>query len=108
MFGGMDPKKMQAMMRQMGIKQEELEASRVIIECLDKKIVIDQPSVVKIEMQGNVSWQISGKESEEVAGISEEDVQMVSEKTGVSLDKARKVLQANNGDIAATIIELEK
>ena len=42
MFGGMDPKKMQAMMRQMGIKQDEIEATRVIIEKADGNIVIEK------------------------------------------------------------------
>ena len=55
MFGGMDPKKMQAMMRQMGIKQDEIEATRVIIEKADGNIVIENPNVVKITMQGNES-----------------------------------------------------
>ena len=32
MFGGMNPAKMQAMMKQMGIKTEELPASKVTFE----------------------------------------------------------------------------
>jgi len=32
MFGSIDPKKIQAMMKQMGIAQEEIYADRVIIE----------------------------------------------------------------------------
>ena len=40
MFGGLDPKKMQAMMKQMGIAQEEIDALRVVIECSDKKITV--------------------------------------------------------------------
>ena len=41
MFGGIDPKKMQAMMKQMGIKQEEIDAKRVIIEKSDGRIIIE-------------------------------------------------------------------
>ena len=56
MFGGMDPKKMQAVMKQMGIKQEEIEASRVTIDKIDgTRIVIEEPNVVKIMMQGQES-----------------------------------------------------
>ena len=106
MFGGIDPKKMQAMMKQMGIKQEEIEASRVIIESSDRKIVIEEPSVTKIIMQGQESWQITGKASEEGAGISDSDVQMVMNQTGVSEDKARKALESSEGDIAAAIVSL--
>ena len=32
MFAGLNPKKMQAMMKQMGMAQEEIDASRVVIE----------------------------------------------------------------------------
>ena len=35
MFGGINPKKMQALMKQMGMKQEEIETSKVIIEKTD-------------------------------------------------------------------------
>lgn len=106
MFGGIDPKKMQAMMRQMGIKQEDIEASRVIIESTDRKIVIDNPSVQKITMQGQDSWQIAGEAREESAGVSGEDVKMVMEKTGASEEKARRALEASNGDMAEAILAL--
>lgn len=105
MFGGIDPKKMQAMMKQMGIKQEEIEATRVIIEKADGKIVIDQPNVAKITMQGQESWQITGEAREET-GISEEDVQMVAGKTGKSEQEARDALEAAEGDIAQAIMTL--
>ena len=49
MMPGLDPKKMQAMMKQMGISNEEINASRVIIEKADGNIIIDNPNVVKIK-----------------------------------------------------------
>ena len=106
MFGGVDPKKMQAMMRQMGINQEEVEALRVVIEKADGKIVIENPNVVKITMKGQDSWQITGEAHEEAAGISEADVAMVAEKTGKSKKEALKALEAAGGDIASAIMEL--
>jgi len=105
MFGGLDPKKMQAMMRQMGIKQEEIDALRVIIEKTDGKIIIDNPQVTKIVMQGQESWQISGQAREE-QGISEDDVRMVMDKTGSSEEKARAALEKHSGDIAEAILSL--
>lgn len=108
MFGGVDPKKMQAMMKQMGIKQEEIEAARVIIERADGKIVIDNPNVVKITMQGQESWQITGEAHEEAAGISEGDVAIVAEKTGKSKKEALKALEAAEGDIASAIMALSE
>ncbi len=106
MFGGMDPKKMQAMMRQMGIKQDEIEATRVIIEKADGNIVIENPNVVKITMQGNESWQITGDAREEATGISEADVAMVAERTGKSKKEALKALETAEGDIATAIMKL--
>jgi nascent polypeptide-associated complex subunit alpha len=104
--GGLDPKKMKAMMKQMGINQEEIEASRVIIEQDGKKIVISEPSVQKITMQGQTSFQIAGEISEEAEGIKEEDVAMVAEKTGKTKAEAKKALEEANGDIAEAIVNL--
>lgn len=103
-LGGMDPKKMQAMMRQLGIKQEEIEALKVVIETPSGKIVIDEPSVQKIVMQGQESWQVMGRAREET-GFSEEDVKIVMEKTGKSEEEARAALE-ETGDLAEAIIKL--
>ena len=59
-LGGMNPKKMHAMMKQLGIKQEEVDAERVIIEKSDGRIVIDNPSIQKVEMGGKETFQIAG------------------------------------------------
>ena len=107
MFGGMNPKQMQGMMKKMGIAQEEIDASRVIIECEDKNIIIENPSVMKIKMQGNESFQISGDVSEEeTSSFSEEDIQIVTDKTGKSKEEVIEALEKTEGDIAQAIIEL--
>ena len=42
MFPGLDPKKMQAMMKQIGLQQEEISSERVIIEKSDGgKLIIE-------------------------------------------------------------------
>ena len=107
-LGGMNPKKMQAMMKQLGINQEEIDANRVIIEKNDGgRIVIDNPNVQRIKMQGQESWQITGDAvEEELEGISEDDVKLVMEKTGKSEDEVKKALEDNGGDIAEAIISL--
>ncbi len=108
MFGGINPKQMQGMMKKMGIAQNEINAKRVIIECGDKKIIIDEPSVIKISMQGQTSYQISGEEREEsLEAFSEDDIKMVMDKTGKSKDKVVDFLKKNNGDIALAIMELK-
>lgn len=107
-LGGLDPKKMQAMMRQMGIKQEEVEVDRVIFEKSDgTRTIIEPANVVKINMQGNESWQVTGKARDEAGGIREEDVKLVMEKTGKSEKEVRKVLE-ETGDIAEAIVQLSE
>ena len=105
--GGMDPKKMQAMMRQLGMSQQEIDASRVLIEKNDGgKIVIENPSVAKISFQGNESFQVSGNIKEESGfTISEEDIDTVMEKTGSTKTEARKALEETR-DIAEAILKL--
>lgn len=107
-LGGMDPKKLQAVMKQMGIKTEQIDASKVIIEKVDGgKIVLSNPSVQKMNMQGQESWQITGEESEEAdEGTKEEDVRLIMEKTGASAEKAKKALEEADGDIAEAILNL--
>lgn len=107
MFGGINPGQMKAMMKQMGIKQEEIEAERVIIEKNDgKRVIIENPNVVKINMQGQDSWQITGEAREEAEGIKEEDIRLVMEKTGKSEKEVRKALEEVNWDIAEAIVKL--
>jgi len=105
-MGGLDPKKMQAVMKQMGINQDEIDASKVTIEKTDGgKIIINNPSITKITMQGQESFQISGEISEE-QGISEEDVKTIIEKTNCTKEAAKKALEDTNGDLAEAILQL--
>ena len=106
MFGSIDPKKIQSMMKQMGIKQETIEANRVIIEQEDKDIIIDNPQVLKVQVQGQEQFQVSGDISEQEKGIREEDIKQVMEKTSSSRDKAEKALKENKGDLAEAILNL--
>ena|SRR3989338_7499572 len=105
--GGLDPKKMQAMMKQLGMNQEEIDAKRVVIEKSDNnKLIIENPSVVKIMIKGQESFQISGDVKEQEAGISEADIQTVMEKTGVNMKEAKKALETAKGDLAEAILGL--
>ena len=107
-LGGLDPKKMQAVMKQMGISQNEIPASKVIIEKTDgNKIIINDPSVTKMTIQGKEMFQIQGETTEESQEIeiSKEDIQTVMKKTGASESEARKALE-KTGDLADAIMEL--
>ena len=111
MFGlgsGMDPKKMQTMMKQLGMKQEEIPASKVIIEKTNgRRILIENPSVSLISIQGQESFQISG-EAHEDSGVSESDLKTVMEKAGVSKEEAMKALKESEGDLADAILRLSE
>lgn|SRR3989344_1453046 len=106
-LGGMNPAKMKALMKQMGINQEEIEAERVIFEKSDRRIIIENPNVQKITMQGQVSWQVTGEAREEAQeGIKKEDILLVAEKTGKTEEEAKKALEESKGDIAEAIVKL--
>jgi len=107
-LGGLDPKKMQAVMKQMGIEQEEIPAEKVTIEKEDgSKIIIQPANVTKITMQGQETFQISGNISEESEeAFTEDDVQTVIEKTGCSKKDAKKALENSNGDLAEAILNI--
>jgi nascent polypeptide-associated complex subunit alpha len=112
MLPGMNPKQMQSMMRRMGIQQQEIKASEVIIRCEDSIIKITRPTVLKVNMMGQETFQINGVVSREAVQtapeINDGDVQTVVDQTGVSKEKARKALEENEGDIARTIIQLKE
>ena len=106
MFPGLNPKNMEKMMKQMGIKQEEIDALRVIIEKEDGNIIIENPNVLKINMHGQESFQITGEaHSEDKAEFNKEDIKMIIEKTGADEEDVKESLKRTN-DIAETIIEL--
>ena len=108
MFPGLNPKKMQAMMKQMGIAQEEIDANKVIIEKDDGNIVINNPSVVKINMQGQENFQISGdiSEQEQEENNIKEDVQTIMEKVGCLEQEAKQALEKANGDLTEALLNL--
>ena len=106
MFG--DMKKMSGMMKQLGIKQEEVDAKRVVIEKGDGSgnIIVENPNVVKISMKGQETFQVSGDIKEEDEGVSEEDVKAVMEKTGKGKKEAEQALEKSDGDLAEAILAL--
>jgi nascent polypeptide-associated complex subunit alpha len=115
--GGMNPRQMKQMMGRMGIKSDDIEATKVVIHCLDKNIVIEAPEVVKMTVSGQQMYSISGgKTREEIAGddaaeasveITEEDIKMVAEQANVSEAEAKKALTESGGDIAEAIMKLK-
>lgn len=109
-LGGLNPKKMQGLMKQMGISQEEIEAVRVVINKPDgSRIIVEPASVTKVNMQGQDSFQVAGevREEAEKVDISQEDILTVVERTGKSEEEAKTALE-ETGDLAEAIMKLSE
>ena len=110
MFPGMNPRKMQQLARQMGLKQVDIPAQEVIIKTKDKTIVITNPSVQKVNMMGQETFQISGDVEEQALEttpeISDEDIKTVMEQAQVDEETARKAIEDADGDLAEAILNL--
>lgn len=98
-------------MKQLGIRQVDIPATEVIIKCDDKNIIISNPSVAKVNMMGQETFQISG-DIEEVdhseSNISDDDIKTVMEQADVDEETAKEALEEHDGDLAETIIALKK
>lgn len=104
------------MMQKMGMDTKSLDDVRdVTIRTSDRKIIIEEPSVMSIAMQGQNMYQVTGGTireetitSEIKVTIPEEDVKMVAEQANVSMDEAKKALEGSGGDLAEAIVSLKK
>ena len=110
MLPGMNPRKMQQLARQMGIKQDDIPAQEVIIKTKDKTIIINNPSVHRVNMMGQETFQISGEieeqETKSTPEISEDDIKTVMEQAKVNEKTARKAIEEADGDLAEAILNL--
>ncbi|MDP6527661.1 MAG: Nascent polypeptide-associated complex protein, partial [Candidatus Pacebacteria bacterium] len=71
------------------------------------QIIISEPQVAKMNMQGQDSFQISGTVSEGEVEPSDSDIEMVVQQAGVSEDAAREALKNSGNDIAKAILSLQ-
>jgi nascent polypeptide-associated complex subunit alpha len=106
----MNSSQMRQAMKRMGIAQEELDARRVVIELDDRDIVIEHPSVAKVKMMGQETFQISGEIHEQsrdaTPEINEQDIDTVVAQTGKSREEALQAIQDCSGDLAEAILKL--
>jgi len=115
----MNPRETKRMMQRMGMNMDSVpDVEQVIIRTSSKEIVVDQPEVAILEMQGQKIFQVIGGQVTEkaperkataapVITVSEEDVQLVADQTGKSPDAARKALEECEGDLAKAILLLQ-
>lgn len=106
---GMNPRQMKKLMKQMGIKMEEMDGVKeVVIRLENKEIVLKDPIITIITAQGEKSYQIvpGSEEVRAVVNVSEEDIKLVMEQAGVDYEAARKALIEADGDLAEAILKL--
>ncbi len=120
--GGLDPRKMQQMMEQMGIDVDEIDAEEVIIRTADEELVFADAQVTRMDARGQQTYQVIGEPEsrdpsgddaeaddeadEDIHGFTDDDVDLIVTQTGASEDEAREAL-AEEGDLAAAIARLE-
>lgn len=101
------------MMQRMGLSMGEIpNVQEVIVKTTSKEIVVENPEVAVLELQGQKIFQVSGgrtveREIERKIVIPEEDVRLVADQTGKSVEEARKTLEETNGDLAKAILLLQ-
>ena len=109
--GKINPREANRMMQRMGMQVQQLdEITKVIMETPTKRIVIDNPEVATVTVQGQTVYQVGGgtMREEGIGGGSDEDVKLVASQAGVSADEATNALRQSNGDLAQAIILLKQ
>lgn len=107
------PREAKRLMQRMGLSMSPMEVKEVILKTSSKEIVIENPEVAVLEVQGQKIFQITGgniseKTIERKIIIPEEDVQLVAQQANVSLEEARAALEQTNGDLAQAILLLSQ
>lgn len=127
--GGLNPRKMRQMMKQMGIDVDELDVEQAVIRTTDgEELVFESPEVTRMDARGQQTYQVVGDPEVREAGadgeddavettgdgssaggtsIPDDDVEIVAGRTGVSEAEAREALEAEDGDLAAAVSRLE-
>jgi nascent polypeptide-associated complex subunit alpha len=110
------PREAKRMMQRMGLSMGEMpDVQEVIFKTSKKEIVVENPQVAILDIQGQKIFQVSGekiteraveKEEAEIT-IPEEDVRLVADQTGKSMEEAKKALEETDGDLAKAILLLQ-
>jgi len=107
-----NPREANRMMQRMGMQVKQVDdVTRVVIESASKKIIIDEPEVAIVTVQGQTVYQVGGGRSrEEIPSVptSQDDAKLVAAQAGVSVEAAANALRQSNGDLAQAIILLKQ
>ncbi|MBO4551990.1 MAG: nascent polypeptide-associated complex protein [Candidatus Methanomethylophilaceae archaeon] len=113
---GVNPRQMKQAMRKMGITNRTIDnVTEVIIRTPEKDIVITNPDVNVMTMQGVDNYQITGEVVERapgetsaapVASFPAEDIELVMSQTNCDREKAIAALEACDGQPAEAILKI--
>lgn len=97
-------------LEKMGIKTEQINAIRVIIETEDKNLIIENPVVTKAIVMGQEAITVMGTIREEpkvkTLQIRDDDVRFLMEQTGKGEQEVKDALIKANGDVAKALMIL--
>ena len=108
-----NPRQAKRMMQRMGLSMDNVpDVEQVVIKTSSKEIVIEEPDVAVLEVQGQRVFQVAGgniseKVIERKLVVAEEDVRLVADQTGKSVGEARRALEECDGDLAKAILLLQ-
>jgi nascent polypeptide-associated complex subunit alpha len=111
---GRDAKRM---MQKMGMKIDEIDGvTEVLIRTVTREIIIEEPVVTSVVVQGQRMYQITGGSAHERTPsaeaaqpeVPEEDVNLVATQTGKTVDEAKVALKESGGDLAEAILRLKQ
>jgi nascent polypeptide-associated complex subunit alpha len=123
-------RQMRRKMQQQGIEMDQIDATRVIIEGVEKTLIINQPEVILMKQMGQEIYQIIGEaeehssetiifeenketleeedfSSETKPVITDNDIMLVAAQANVDLEVAKATLIDCEGDIAKAILFLK-
>lgn len=122
-------RQMRRKMQQQGIEMDQIDAKRVIIEGVEKTLILNQPEVILMKQMGQEIYQIIGEAEEQssveiniedkseiseeadisyetTTTITENDIMLVAAQANVDIEVAKAALEDSEGDIAKAILFL--
>jgi nascent polypeptide-associated complex subunit alpha len=111
---GRDAKRM---MQKMGMKIDEINGvTEVLIRTATREIIIEEPVVTSVVVQGQRMYQITGGSTHERTPsaeaeppeVPEEDAELVAAQTGKTVDEAKAALKESGGNLAEAILKMKQ
>lgn len=112
--GRVNPRQMKAMMKRMGISQEDInDVEEIVIRTRTQEYVFHEAVVSVMTVQGQKTFQVIGEPEirkravvPEKEATPKEDITLVMEQTGVSEEEAKKALEETDGQPAEAILKI--